>query len=196
MEVMVNPSFGIKWNPSIRKVVLRHQRRVSRSAVLPNVFTEKVVRSRSAAHRLLHGKDDTFDVTAQVSEMPLPRLVQRVTGPRYSADFIAARFDCKARAGFTLATSLGTEALASAAGVSKGQELCLTATLAAPVEGNAINGTQFHIVTHFDPQVPIKPLRRAVKIGVGRTLKKLVHAIYRKALVAQRDKKQPYVGCH
>uniref|UniRef100_A0A7S2AJS0 START domain-containing protein n=1 Tax=Alexandrium andersonii TaxID=327968 RepID=A0A7S2AJS0_9DINO len=182
MEVMVNPSFGIKWNPSIRKVVLRHQRRVSRSAVLPNVFTEKVVRSRSAAHRLLHGKDDTFDVTAQVSEMPLPRLVQRVTGPRYSADFIAARFDCKA--------------LASAAGVSKGQELCLTATLAAPVEGNAINGTQFHIVTHFDPQVPIKPLRRAVKIGVGRTLKKLVHAIYRKALVAQRDKKQPYVGCH
>mmetsp|Transcript_71307 Transcript_71307/g.157729 ORF Transcript_71307/g.157729 Transcript_71307/m.157729 type:complete len:373 (+) Transcript_71307:2-1120(+) len=196
MEVMVNPEYGVKWNPSVRKVVLRHQRRVRREALLREAFPPEVVESRSSASALVNDMGDVFDVTAQVTEMPVPRLISRVTGPRYTADFIAARFDCEARRGFTLATSLGTEDIAMAAGVQKGQELCMSAVMAAPVlEGPAAGGTVVHIVTHFDPQVMSKSLRRVVHAGVGRSLREMLRAIHKKARSVQSKGRHPYLDC-
>eukprot|EP00416_Gambierdiscus_australes_P011582 CAMPEP_0171137478 /NCGR_PEP_ID=MMETSP0766_2-20121228/133421_1 /TAXON_ID=439317 /ORGANISM="Gambierdiscus australes, Strain CAWD 149" /LENGTH=371 /DNA_ID=CAMNT_0011601059 /DNA_START=67 /DNA_END=1181 /DNA_ORIENTATION=+ len=196
MEALLSPAHGVKWNPGVRKVVLRHQLHISRSTQLVQAFApEEVVKARNSASKLKHDRTDMFDVTAQVTEMPLPRLVQRVTGPRHSADFIAVRFDCERRRGFTLATSLGTDRLAEAAGVRKGQELCLTAMLAAPVAGGP-GGTAFHIVTHFDPQVPTKALRRAVKVAVSRLLRETIRAIHKKAhSVQQQEGSHTWVAC-
>lgn len=194
MEALMNPAYGIKWNPSVQRVLLRHQQRVHKNAVLREVFTREALASRDAAPSLLDGGDH-FDVVTQVIEMPLPRIVKRVTGPRHTADFLAARFDCARRRGYVLGTSLGSEAVANFSGVQKGQELCMTATLIAPATEDQRSGTKVHIVTHFDPQVTTRQLRRIVNIAVGRNVRELLKALYRKAAALQASGRHPYVAC-
>jgi len=195
MDVLVNPGHGVSWNPSVRRVVLRSHQRLSVNDVLPGAFTPEEVASKRSESRLSRESGEVIDVTGQVTEVPLPRLVQRVTGPRFSSDFIAARFDCNAKRGFTLATSHGTEALAAAAEVTKGQELCFSAVMVAPAGGTNGNGSILHIVTHFDPQVPSKPLRKVVSAGVGRTLRDMLRAMYNKARTLQAAGSHSYIDC-
>ncbi|CAE8606418.1 unnamed protein product [Polarella glacialis] len=92
----------------------------------------------------LHKRSWAIQVTIVIfGPLPLTTVlpfVQGAVGRPYSADFIAARIDCETRRGFTVATPRGIEAGAEAAGVQKGQELCLSSTMMAPLDGN-ISGT-------------------------------------------------------
>jgi len=198
MEVLTNPSYGVGWNPSIRRVAFRQHRQGRTNAVLPKVFSREALKLGfgTASNKMVIGSKDQVDLVAQVTEMPVPRLLQSLSGGRrYTADFIGARFDCKVKRGFTLATSFGTETVAEVAGVTKGQELCLSAMMVAPYEdADQWNGTQLHIVTHFDPQVP-SSVRKIVHGSVGKSLKAMMAALYRKVLQIQATGKHPYIDC-
>eukprot|EP00933_Yihiella_yeosuensis_P032349 TRINITY_DN25946_c0_g1_i2.p1 TRINITY_DN25946_c0_g1~~TRINITY_DN25946_c0_g1_i2.p1 ORF type:complete len:331 (+),score=48.24 TRINITY_DN25946_c0_g1_i2:93-1085(+) len=195
MEALMNPSYGVKWNPSISRVLLRKHHRIRRDTSLVNFFTPEVIKSSgSDLKSLARDPGDSIDVTAQVTEMPLPALVQRAIGRRYTADFIASRFDCEAKSGFSIATSKGTEEVAKVAGVDKGQELCLNTMTIAPV-GGAVGGTAIHFVSHFNPKVRSKMMRNAVNLGVGRSVRNLFHALDKKARALQAAGKHPFIDC-
>lgn len=194
MEVLTNPAYGVKWNPAIRRVVLRHHRRLHADENLPKAFPAEVMKTKSIESRLAKDSKDLIDVTAQVSEMPLPGWVMRMVGARFTADFIAARYDCEERRGFTLGTSRGAEDVAAAAGVRKAQELCISAVMIAPVTG-AVNGTRIHIVTHFDPQVVSRTLRRVVNPFVMRSLKQMLGALHKKVQSVQQSRRHPFIDC-
>lgn len=194
--MVVNPAYGVDWNPAIHRVVARQHRHVSRTVVLPAVVASEasVNPFASGSSKFAKSGSNMFDLVAQVTEIPLPALVKRTLGPRYSADFIAGRFDCAKERGFTVATSIGTEKVAEAAGVKKGQELCFSAMMIAPYRGEW-NGTSLHIVTHFDPQVSSKALQSIVHASVPQSLRKMIMALHRKAQEVQARGSHPHIAC-
>lgn len=194
MEVMTNPDYGVSWNPAVEKVIFRRHQHVSPDAILSDLLSKDLLQKAKDKARFATGQRD-FDLVAQVTELPVPMAVKRALGARYSADLIGGRFDCKSRRGFTLGTSLGAEKLADAAGVEKGQELCMSAMMIAPYRGSEWNGTRFHIVTHFDPKVVSRPLRSIVHATVPKCLRQMLSAFHKKAHEVQARGQQPYINC-
>jgi len=197
MEVMTNPMYGIQWNPAIRSIVLRQHRRVGANAALLDVFSEAALTDglwRNPA-KLSRSTSNEYDVTAQVSEIPLPMAIVKLAGgPRYSADFVAARYDCQARRGFTVGTSIGADQVAEAAGVAKAQDLCVSAMMISPYEG-AFNGSRIHLVSHFDPKIPSQTLRSLINHQLPGSIKLLYSALHKKALEVQAAGRHPFVDC-
>lgn len=200
MDVIVNPEHG-HWNPAVRRLVLRHQRRVKADELFPEAFPKQIVRSPTLTKHLDGSKKDVFDVVGQVTEIPIPFFVQKVTGPRHTADFIVERWDAQNERGFTLATSRGTEELAAAAGVEKGQDLCLSAILLAPGTGLKSTdaqgggaGTRVHLVSHFDARLPSKQLRRIVNIAMRKGVHRMFVAWHKKSIAAQRTGRHRYTA--
>ncbi|CAK9104735.1 unnamed protein product [Durusdinium trenchii] len=130
MEALTNPGFT-NWNPSLHFVMFRRHRRIPLDANLKDTFTPEEMEVKGG-YRSLEQSRKTIDVSAQVAEIQIPRVVQKAAGRRFTSDFIAVRYDCKANRGFSIATSVGTEAVAEAAGVRKQQDLCLTSIMVAP----------------------------------------------------------------
>lgn len=191
MEALSNPDYR-HWNPSLHDVTFRRHRRVPLEANLKDYFSPEEMQVKGGYRNLARDMGDTIDVAAQVAEMPLPRIIQKAVGRRFTSDFIAARYDCKVSRGFSMATSIGAEAIAETAGVNKPQDLCLTAILLAPLSAN---DTRVHIVSHFDPQVRTPVLQRAVHLAVGRTLRTFLQALHKKARSVQRSGKHPFIDC-
>eukprot|EP00434_Breviolum_minutum_P025005 symbB.v1.2.022089.t1/scaffold1946.1/size95412/1 len=165
MEALTNPGFT-NWNPTLHGVTFRRHRRLPLDANLKDTFTSQELKVKDGYSHLEQSKD-TIDVAAQVSELMVPKVVEKAAGRRFTSDYIAIRYDCKANRGFSIATSVGTEEVAKAAGVRKMQDLCLTSMMVAP--DIASNDTMIHIVSHFDPQVPTTMLQKAVHYAVGRS---------------------------
>ncbi|CAJ1359334.1 unnamed protein product [Effrenium voratum] len=178
MEALTNPAYT-NWNPSLHEVQFRRHRRLPLSANLRDTFTPEEMQTKGGYSTLAFDRD-SMDVAAQVAEVALPRFVQRAAGRRFTSDFIAVRFDCKANRGFSIATSVGTEAVAEAAGTRKMQEICLTSLLLAPSPEDG-NDTLVHIVSHFDPQVRSAMLQKAVQLAVGRSTRLFLQALHKKA---------------
>mmetsp|Transcript_19756 Transcript_19756/g.37158 ORF Transcript_19756/g.37158 Transcript_19756/m.37158 type:complete len:328 (-) Transcript_19756:66-1049(-) len=192
MEALSNPDYR-HWNPSLHEVTFRRHRRIPLEANLRDFFSSEEMQVKGGYHSLATEMRDNIDVAAQVAEMPLPRIIQKAVGRRFTSDFIAARYDCKTNRGFSMATSIGAEAIAETAGVNRPQDLCLTAILLAP--GDDANDTRVHMVSHFDPQVRTAVLQRAVSMAVGRTLKTFFQALHKKARSVQRSGAHPFLDC-
>ncbi|CAK9010476.1 Translational activator GCN1, partial [Durusdinium trenchii] len=177
MEALTNPGFT-NWNPSLHFVMFRRHRRIPLDANLKDTFTPEEMEVKGG-YRSLEQSRKTIDVSAQVAEIQIPRVVQKAAGRRFTSDFIAVRYDCKANRGFSIATSVGTEAVAEAAGVRKQQDLCLTSIMVAP--GVNSSDTTVHIVSHFDPQVKTAMLQKAVQLAVGHTTRQFLQSLHNKA---------------
>lgn len=194
MEALTNPGFT-NWNPSLHFVMFRRHRRLPLDANLKDTFTPEEMEVKGG-YRSLEQSRKTIDVSAQVAEIQIPRVVQKAAGRRFTSDFIAVRYDCKANRGFSIATSVGTEAVAEAAGVRKQQDLCLTSIMVAP--GVNSSDTTVHIVSHFDPQVKTAMLQKAVQLAVGHTTRQFLQSLHNKALAVQGsgNGKHSFIGCN
>jgi len=192
MEALTNPGYT-NWNPSLHGVMFRRHRRIPLDANLKDTFTLEELKVKGGYSHLEQSKDN-IDVAAQVSELMVPKVVEKAAGRRYTSDYIAIRYDCKANRGFSIATSVGTEAVAKAAGVRKMQDLCLTSLMVAPDIGS--NDTMIHIVSHFDPQVRTTVLQKAVHYAVGRSTRQFLQSLHKKALSVQNSGKHSFIGCH
>jgi len=202
MEVLASPEYGVEWNPVIERVLVRTELYVDNktdvaaaSAISTRSKKDSLGRGKARRHRRAKAssRERSWQIIGQVAEVPIHPAVKSVFGgPRYSAGWFLQEYDCKVKHGFIIGTSRDTDVLTDMAGVTKGQELCMSAMLLAPF--NKGKGTLVHAVIHVNPNVP-RPFERLTLDVLGAGTRDMLEAVRLKAINVQAHGQHPYINC-
>lgn len=192
-EVLISPHYGLDWNPGIKDVVLRKFRRGGLNQDIPGSFYPSAGDGPVGAEQGARDADE-FSLLGQVTEIPLPRPVEAAVGRRFTADWLAHRFECAAKRGYTIGTSANVSQLGMEAGVEIAQDLCHSAVLVAPWTADRQNGTVVHMVSHVDPHL-FGALRSITLAATASTLTRMLQGVGRKAWEVQQTGRHPEIVC-